>query len=275
MPTLENQTLAHSNAILETLQTWSEQESDVCLISNQGAVIQTHRVYLQLYSPVLNSALRYISSDLIPSIFIPASTSSLVNLIKILSTGVSISEKEEDLLDVVNTAELLGILLKDVQLGTKRTTNIETVQNDEDEIEKFTKKYVQKRRKTSIQCTEKVTSDGDINQDISRRKVEEPKLQPSKETVICSECGMTLASMSKLKRHLVSHTGEKPFSCDVCGSRFARKDKLDNHKNAKHNENYVKHGCFICNKAYGSKWHLSRHMERAHSSEITDTNSIL
>ena len=106
MPTLENQSLKHSNAILETLQTWSEQDPDVHLISNQGAVIQTHRVYLKLYSPVLNSALRDISSDLIPSIFIPASTSSLINLNKVLSTGVSISDKEEELLDVVNTAQL-------------------------------------------------------------------------------------------------------------------------------------------------------------------------
>ena len=117
--------MAHSRTILETLHNLTEQDSDVHLISNQGAVLQTHRVYLKLNSPVLFSALHDISSNTIPSIFIPASTASLENLINILSTGVSISDKKEDLLDVVYTAELLGIFLKGIRVGTRDLLNIE------------------------------------------------------------------------------------------------------------------------------------------------------
>ena len=66
------------------------------------------------------------------------------------------------------------------------------------------------------------------------------------------------------------HTGEKPFHCDGCDSKHNRKDKLNQHKNVKHNENDEKMGyaCHICLKAYGSNWYLNKHMEKVHSSEL-------
>ena len=120
---LENQASAHSSTILETLQTWSEDPPDVHLISSQGALLQTHQVFLKLYSPLLNLALTNLPSGSVPSIFIPASTASLVNLVRILSTGVTISDQKEDLLDVASTAAMLGIFLKGMQFGTRNIEN--------------------------------------------------------------------------------------------------------------------------------------------------------
>ena len=52
---------------------------------------------------------------------------------KILSTGVSISDQKEDLLDVVNTGEMLGIFLKDIQDGTRGMPNINPSEEVKDE----------------------------------------------------------------------------------------------------------------------------------------------
>jgi len=45
----------------------------------------------------------------------------------------------------------------------------------------------------------------------------------------CPECPATFKTNSHRERHLLIHTGERPFSCDICGKRFGRKDKLKQH----------------------------------------------
>jgi len=290
---LENQPQAHSSTILETLQSWSEQESDVQLVSQEGEKIHTHRIFLKLYSHLLNNALQDFPSDSVPSIFIPASTASLMNLIKILSTGVSLSEQKEDLVDVVNTAEVMGIYLEGIQIGEK---DVPTESNDEfiedsveeeenDEVEKNIEKNHEsvkkaenieiKREKHDISSVTN-ESNSEFDKSLALEKdlifaddlVEEPRA--SRQPVSCYECLKTFANKDKLRRHAVIHTGEKPFTCDECDSSFTRKDKLTQHKNVKHNADYVKvgHQCYVCNKNHGSKWHLNRHMQRAHSYEV-------
>eukprot|EP00092_Neocalanus_flemingeri_P018938 GFUD01020514.1.p1 GENE.GFUD01020514.1~~GFUD01020514.1.p1 ORF type:complete len:367 (-),score=96.69 GFUD01020514.1:32-1132(-) len=46
----------------------------------------------------------------------------------------------------------------------------------------------------------------------------------------CKFCKKVFANITHLKRHLPSHTGEKPFHCVLCGLKFSRKDNLLIHK---------------------------------------------
>ena len=45
----------------------------------------------------------------------------------------------------------------------------------------------------------------------------------------CAYCGKRFPTPSKLQRHSLSHTGEKPFSCNVCMKKFSQMAHLRNH----------------------------------------------
>lgn len=45
----------------------------------------------------------------------------------------------------------------------------------------------------------------------------------------CDLCGEKYARRDRLKAHMTKHTGEKAHKCDKCGKRFARTDSLKRH----------------------------------------------
>ena len=55
-------------------------------------------------------------------------------------------------------------------------------------------------------------------------------------TFVChfNNCGRLFKSKQKVQRHLLTHTGEKPYACRFCDYRTARKDQVKIHEYGKH-----------------------------------------
>ena len=88
----------------------------------------------------------------------------------------------------------------------------------------------------------------------------------------CHICHKTFRDSSTLKRHLLTHSDERPFKCSQCSKSFRRKDHLQEHVIV-HNE-VRPFPCPQCGKSFSRKNGLKTHMIRtSHGNGSTNSPS--
>lgn len=84
----------------------------------------------------------------------------------------------------------------------------------------------------------------------------------SKILPVCGLCGKKFVCVTTMKRHLVTHTGEKPFSCKVCGKKYTQKGNLRVHERTHRNDRPFE--CNICHQKFYRKEPMQKHQWRQH-----------
>ena len=76
----------------------------------------------------------------------------------------------------------------------------------------------------------------------------------------CEYCQKYFAHKSDLRKHIRSHTNDKPYQCEYCQRCFARKGTLSQHIliHISHSEEKA-HQCEYCQKTFRWKSHLTEH----------------
>ena len=86
----------------------------------------------------------------------------------------------------------------------------------------------------------------------------------------CDVCDKAFSTRGKVAVHMRTHTGERPFRCDVCGNTYPYSSSLYVHRKVVHEgRQRIEKGCFlcvICNKAFSTRNYLDVH-HRTHTGE--------
>ena len=172
---------------------------------------------LGLYSDLVDQLLTTPGLGDLPGISVPASSGCLVNLLKILTTGVAIASNKAHLLEATKAAEVLGFKLVNCQIGIKKKKP-EVIVNQESLIDKKRKaenseniprvnvvpKVKQEVDESDNEFNDLLLSGPDISINEGPDKFETKVGTPKKHQ--CSQCDKAFTSKQSLQRHSLSHT---------------------------------------------------------------------
>jgi len=285
---IENTSSEHASVLKSTIVAWGEKQPDVYLVSKDGEKIYTQTILLGFYSKPLGELFELNRDDIV-GVNVPVSCASLTMLLKVLVSGSVLSNSKDELLEIGQAAEILGIELNNRQIGYRKKN---VPQNSNKSIFKETVSINGRKvsyRKTSVSSTpsskikQEPTGEGLNTKDIfskqmvnSPLKKEELDMNASEnlESNSCKYCQKEFTSKSKLKTHMSTHKDEKekPFKCTDCDKDFVSSTGLKTHKLLHTKEKMFK--CEFCDYANVQKGNLKTHRLNRHRELIENQESL-
>ena len=254
---LEKTSVSHSSHLSRILQSYNVGSTpDICLITREGHTVYTNKVLLVINSKMMTEVMVDNHREEMIRISVPISYNILVNLISILSHGVINSDVKFDPSNVLGAADILGISFMDLQIEKDiKNPVFESI----DEISHIDNKNVGIISANKIEEAEEISSNPHDNVDDKELSTSMEMKENLEKNEACEVCENTFRTVQHRNRHMLTHTGEKPFKCEKCDKYFSQKVNLERHTIL--HTGLKPYKCDSCEKEFNRKEYLGRHMK--------------
>ena len=279
----------------EVVRQWVTSPPDLCLVSKEGHTVFTQRILLSLHSPLIGSLLSSCPPDPrnLPTISLPLSSTSLINLLSILATGSSNSEGRFDLMELVKAAEILGVVMEDLQVAASEqeegedkseevTGNIPNSIVTNKHLASFTKSVKDELEEENLDIEGKYTAEKLTKTELKLKlKISQQKhffaLPKNIDDQIEEEC-LDINVSFKPDPFLAEYVQTKEVSkkkkrkkgsvltCTQCPQTFLLHDNLEKHQAAHEQNALITFNCHVCKKEFVTKQRLKLH-SRTHTGD--------
>ncbi|XP_012278045.1 zinc finger protein 28 isoform X2 [Orussus abietinus] len=180
------------------------------------------------------------------------------------------ARKENEMISKVTNLVQLNAVENDSNMPTKlncsRQLSLEERNNSANEL---AIRNMSMDNESELDEEKVMTHNNPVNEFKQRNKItaasrsKKCKTHKRKDQHTCPECSATFNSPSLLRRHSTVHTGERPYTCEICNRRFSLIEQLNFHRNFHKNP---RHRCEICEKPFLRPSDIEKHM-RTHTGE--------
>ena len=266
---------------------------DLQLITLEGASLPCHRLLLSLHSSTLRPLLLTLPPP--TALLLPLHTAPLASLLSLLASGASASFSGYRPAQVLEAAELLGVIIEDLQilpfedfqcpdesqmedvkdinlkseLSPKGYSMVVDNNQEHTELAKYEKEQLQllQNSKENIEVFNKLedlscTTCGHVSS--TRHNFWRHKQKHHSLNFKCDQCDFKTKDKSHMKRHFAfKHAGLR-YNCDVCDYQSAYSKDVRRHGNIKHSDRTKTHNCTICKYKTHTAIYLKRHTKKKH-----------
>jgi len=269
----------HYKRVNDCFEEWVDKEHDVILISSDGDHIGLHKIALGMFSHFLPNVIMH--ADTVNHISVPASSTVLKHLVTIITTGITIANDKDELKQVSEIADVLGISFSDWQIGVGRK------KRKAEAIDMSPKKMKEIVKEENIDASSQLPcDDGEVDECESNSEECEDdgnEEEVTDETSIgvdlecyVYKCQETFKLRSDLRKHIeeyhptklerkeseYTNSETKQFQCYFCDKWFKTKKYRGHHIRIFHRDLAKierKVPCKICQKAHGFNLQDDKH----------------
>ena len=271
---LQHESTDHQEVLREILHNWSKSDHDIYIISDEGHRIFTQKNLLSFYSHNLGSVLDSLPpASSPPGISVPTSSTSITNLLKLLTTGQVASNYRNSLVDLKEAAKALGISLENCTLQGQVTIRKLSVNSEPEKPTKVSPSNLTVFKTSTKWNTFVISAKNEITEIPENCGFDEENSITNEFDKIgnefaCSSCPKVFNAKKNLKRHKLSKHGngdeettsivqvESLYECSECDRKFQFDYKLKKHS-LQHSDRFT---CDQCKKGFQSSSTLRNHM---------------